>query len=208
MGSKKQSIYDDQESQIQKQSMEFVEFLTRKGMLEDPEINDEKIRKAKKSTAQKAYHNTKILMEQYRMIVWVLQCMPTELAQELEVPTRDLDALARKIDLETALENKKLESRLSAIMKTRVLIDRIHDALSVVRKKPDNGEKLYAAIYHTYIDPVQRNHAELMDYLHMSTRTYYRYRKEALTIMSVRLWSAPSGSVDSWLEVLTLLEDI
>lgn len=208
MGRNKNSLYDDQETQIQKQSMNFVEFLTRKGMLEDPEIDDEKVRKARKSTAQRAYHNTKVLMEQYRMIMWVLQCMPTELAQELRVHTRDLDALASKIDLETTLENRKLESRLSAIMKTRVLIDRIHDALSVVRKKPDNGEKLYQVIYHTYIDPVQRKHQDLIEHLQVSTRAYYRYRREALTIMSVRLWSAPSGSVDSWLEVLTLLEDI
>lgn len=208
MGRKKQSVYYDQELQIQKQTVDFLDFLTRKGMLADHTIDDEKVRKAKQETVQRAYHNTMMLMEQYRMIIWVLQCMPTELAQELNVPLGDIDALANRIDIESVWENKKLEARLSAIMKTRVLIDRIHDALTVIRKKPDNGEKLYSVIYHTYIDPVQRKHPELIEYLKISSRSYYRLRREAITIMSMRLWSAPSGSTDSWLEVLTLLENI
>lgn len=40
-------MYDDQEALILKQSSSFVEFLMRAGMLEDPQIDDEKVRKAK-----------------------------------------------------------------------------------------------------------------------------------------------------------------
>ena len=59
-----------------------------------------------------------------------------------------------------------------------------------------------------YLDPVQRKHADLIDMLHVSSRTYYRLRTEAISIMSIRLWSAPSGDIDDWLEVLTLMENI
>ena len=106
------------------------------------------------------------------------------------------------------MENKKLESQLNVTMKTRVLLDRLYDALGVLRKMPGNGEQLYNLIYATYLDPVQRKHADLIDMLHVSSRTYYRLRTEAISIMSIRLWSAPSGDIDDWLEILTLMENI
>ena len=118
----------------------------------------------------------------------------------------DIDRLAEKIDLATTLGDKRVESQVNAMMKTRFLVDRVHDALSVLQKKPGNGELLYSVIYNTYIDPVQRTHDEIISMLHLSERTYYRLRKEAITIMSIRLWSAPTGDVDAWLEVLTLLQ--
>lgn len=208
MKRKKPTMYDDQEALILKQSSSFVEFLMRAGMLEDPQIDDEKVRKAKKSTMQKSYHNTEALLNQYRLIVWVLECAPGELAQELMTPVQDIDRLAEKIDLATTLGDKRVESRVNAMMKTRFMVDRVHDALSVLRQKPGNGEQLYSVIYTTYIDPVERKNDEIIDLLHLSARTYYRLRREAITIMSVRLWSAPTGDIDTWLEVLTLLQSM
>lgn len=208
MKRKKPTMYDDQEALILNQSSSFVEFLMRAGMLEDPQIDDEKVRKAKKSTMQKAYHNTEALLNQYRLIVWVLECAPGELAQELMTPVQDIDRLAEKIDLATTLGDKRVESRVNAMMKTRFMVDRVHDALSVLRQKPGNGEQLYSVIYTTYIDPVERKNDEIIDLLHLSARTYYRLRREAITIMSVRLWSAPTGDIDTWLEVLTLLQSM
>ena len=199
MKSKKPSLYDAQEEQIQLQSASFVDFLTRKGVLEDHNIDNERVRKAKKDTAQRAYHNTEVLLSQYRLIIWVLECIPGELSDELEVPVHDIDALAEKIDIQTSLENARIESRVNAMMKTRYLVDRIHEALAVIRKKPGNGEDL---------DPVERKHEEILKELRMTSRTYYRLRREAITIMSIRLWSAPSGETASWLEVLTILEEM
>lgn len=208
MKSKKPSLYDAQESMLQQQSAGFVDFLMRKGMLEDPQIDNEKVRKAKKFTSQKAYHNTEVLLQQYRMIIWVLECAPGEIAQELRVPVQDIDRLAEKIDLATNIGDKRIESQVNAMMKTRFLVDRVHEALSVLRQKPRNGDLLYSVIYTTYIDPVERKHEEIIRMLHVSSRTFYRLRKEAITILSVRLWSAPSGDIDAWLEVLTLLQTL
>ena len=84
----------------------------------------------------------------------------------------------------------------------------IHEALAVIRKKPGNGEDLYSVLYTTYLDPVERKHEEILKELRMTSRTYYRLRREAITIMSIRLWSAPSGETASWLEVLTILEEM
>ena len=94
------------------------------------------------------------------------------------------------------------------MMKTRYLVDRIHEALTMLRKKPDNGEELYAVIYTTYIDPVKRDLDGILKTLGLSMRTYYRLRKEAITLISIKLWSAPSEETAVWLEVLTILNGL
>lgn len=128
MRRKKPSLYDAHEKRILQQSTAFEDFLTRKGVIADDAIEDERIRKAKQNAAKKAYHNTEVLLEQYRTIVWVLECTPDELAAELRVHTKNIDELVSKIDFEMTMENKRLESRLNAIIKTRILLERVHDA--------------------------------------------------------------------------------
>ena len=47
----------------------------------------------------------------------------------------------------------------------------------------------------------------LMRYkLPISDRQYFRLRQQALHIISLRLWSAPAAELDSWIEVMSLLE--
>ena len=138
----------------------------------------------------------------------VLECVPGELAEELRLPTKDLDELISRIDFEMAMENKRLESRLNTIIKTRILLERVQEALMVLRKKPNDGEILYRLIYDAYLDPKERIAQELIERAELAPRTYYRMRAEAITIMSIRLWSAPPGEIDDWLEILAMMEQI
>jgi len=78
----------------------------------------------------------------------------------------------------------------------------------VLRKKPENGEVLYRLIYDAYLNPKERLSSELVERSGMAPRTYYRMRAEAITIMSIRLWSAPGGDIDDWLEILAIMERI
>ena len=71
-----------------------------------------------------------------------------------------------------------------------------------------DGEFLYQIIYETYITPEAMTHTELLYRLAVSSRHYYRLRSQAFNILSLRLWAAPAEELDSWLEVLTLLEMI
>jgi len=208
MYKRKTTSYDEEELQILQKSSGFVEFLTRKGMLEDHAISEEKIRKAKRNTSKKAYHNTLVVLSNYRTIVWVLNYIPSELAQELRIKTKDIDALIQRVDYELAMENRRMEDRLRAMGKTRYLLDRVHDALTVLKQKPGNGELLYKLIYEAYIDPEERTALELIERMGVSTRTYYRLKSEALAVISIRLWSSPSRDIDDWIEILTLLEDL
>lgn len=208
MSKQDNSLYEQQERRIQAQSDAFITLLTKRGILADQQINDEKKRIAKQEKAKNSYHNTLMLLQHYRTIMWMLECFPETVAVELDRPFEGIDRLIENIDTAVTLENKKIESRIKGIQKSRLLIDRVNEALTVLKKKPENGERLYDLIFATYIAPEKLNHQDLMFKLNMSSRNYYRLRQQAITILSIRLWSAPASDVDFWLEMLTLLEGL
>lgn len=202
------SMYEQQEERIRIQSDAFISLLTQRGILGDHKIDDEKIRNAHKAKQKNKYHNTLMLLKNYRTIAWMLECFPDSVAEELDRPFEALDELIEHIDIEVSMGNKKLESRIEGIQKSRLLLDRVNEALTVLKKKPENGNVLYNLIYQTYITPEQLNLTDILYRLDISPRHYYRLRSQAITILSIRLWSAPAKEVDFWLEMLALLEEL
>ena len=87
-------------------------------------------------------------------------------------------------------------------------VNKNNNALTVLKKKPNDGEKLYNLIYETYIAPEKLSLTDILYRLDMSPRHYYRLREQAITILSIRLWAAPGKDVDFWFEMLTLLEGL
>lgn len=49
---------------------------------------------------------------------------------------------------------------------------------------------------------------EILFRLDISQRHYYRLREQAISILSIRLWSAPNEDVDMWLDMLALFENL
>ncbi len=185
---------------------EMLSLLERRGIVENPEIPDEKRRRMEQALRKNMYHNTQLMLKSYRDIVWALECFPERVAEELNTPLEDLDRLLGVVDLRLALEDAKLEHKMLSIKKSRLLLDRVNDALTVLRQKPGNGEQMYSVIYQTFITPDKLTHANILYRLNLSDRHYYRLRQQAVNILSIRLWTAPAGCLDAWLEVLTLLE--
>ena len=174
----------------------------------NPKVTDEKIRAARRKKDQDSYHNTLLLLQNYRTLVWVMECFPETVAEELDKPFMDVDELLEQMDLQLAMGNRKLENQLEGAKKSRLLLDRVNEALTVLKQKPKNGMELYRLIYLTYIGPETLRHKELLYRLNLSSRQYYRFREQAITVLSIRLWSAPAADVDFWLEMLTFLESI
>lgn len=198
----------EQQKKMQVQSNAMIGLLTDRGILPDTGIDNEKIREARKEKQKNTYHNTLMLLQHYRTVVWLFECFPENVARELEKPFEGVDTLLEQVDLEVSWGNRKLESRLEGIQKSRLLLDRVNEALTVLKKKPENGERLYKLIYLTYIAPERLSHNELLYRLDMSSRHYYRLRQQAITILSIRLWAAPDTEVDVWLDMLTLIEGL
>lgn len=200
--------YEQQEKRTQAQSDAFITLLTKRGILGDSRIDDAQKRAARQEKTKNCYHNTLMLLQHYRTLVWMLECFPETVAAELDRPFEGVDKLIEEVDVEVALGNKKIESRMQGMQKSRLLMDRLNEALTVLRKKPDNGERLYNLIYTTYIAPEALNHQEVLYRLNLSSRNFYRYRQQAISILSIRLWATAAPDVDFWLEMLTLLEGL
>ena len=200
--------YKKEENNLSQHTAAFLNMLTKRGIIEDQQINNEKVRQAEKNKKRNMYHNTLSLLQNYRSIIWVLECFPSRIAEELEKPMKDLDALLSVISDELDMDNIKLENRLRSVQKSRLLLDRFNEALTILKQKPKNGPMLYNLICQTYITPEKLTHMDLIYRLGISTRHYYRLRTQAINLLSIRLWTAPSTELDSWLEVLTLLEDL
>lgn len=81
------------------------DLLERRGLIEDSSIRNEKARVAEKELRRNMYHNTQVMLKNYRDIVWALECFPGETAQELEQPLKDVDALLSAVDAQIAMGN-------------------------------------------------------------------------------------------------------
>ena len=185
-----------------------LDMLAKRGLIAENAADPERIKKAKQEQKKQAYHNTELLLKHYRTMAWLLECMPNTIAAELDERFETVDELIGKLDVEMAFGNKKLESRLQNVQKTRLLLDRVNEALTVLKRKPGDGQRLYDLIYLTYITPEPLTHPELLYRLNTSSRQYYRWREQAINILSIRLWAAITKQGDFWLEMLTILDSV
>ena len=112
-------------------SEEVLTVLLKRGYIGDSRIANEKARIAQSNKQRKAYHNTELLLKNYRNIAWMLECFPDAIAEELDKPFKRTDEMIDKLDVELAMGNRKLENRMESLRKTRLVLDRINEALTV-----------------------------------------------------------------------------
>lgn len=184
-----------------------LQLFTKRGLMADINISDERFRESQQKKQLVAFHNTELLLKHYKNITWMLECFPDTIAEELEQPFENVDEVIERLDLEITRGNRKIENRLESVLKTRIILDRVNEALTVLKKKPEDGGRLYDLIYLTYITPESLNHNEILYRLNLSSRHYYRLREQAINILSIRLWSAPNKDTEFWLELISILGD-
>ena len=187
---------------------QYETYLVDTGVVGDKQIKNPQQRETRRKKKQYVYHNTQLLLEHYQTIVWVIQSFPDMIAQELNAPMERTDYLLEQIDLALCLENRRLENQFRAIARTKMLIDRVNEALTMNRSKPGNGEEMYQVIYQTYIQPDYIDIPDLVGKLALSKRRYYSLRDNAFRLISLILWSGPNSEVARLVEILAILEDM
>lgn len=184
-----------------------LQLFTKRGLVADKSINNERIRDAQQKKQMAAYHNTELLLKHYKNIAWMIECFPDTIAEELDRPFKSVDEVLERLDLEITMGNRRIENRLESVRKTRLVLDRVNDALTVLKKKPEDGERLYELIYLTYITPETLNHNDILYRMNLSSRHYYRLREQAIDVISIRLWSAPNKDIEFCFELISILEN-
>ena len=195
---------DDKSLRTASNAEAVLSFLRDRGVLTSKDLTPQQVEENKQ---KQAYHNTLLLLANYRNILWQTDSELETIAAELELPLQNLDAVLSRIDAQIGMENRRLELRLERLAKTRQLLDRINDALTTLKRKPENGQLLYDLIYMTYIGEEKLLQTDVLFRLNISRRHYYRLKEQAVSIISLRLWSAPSSDLDLWLELVSMLSE-
>lgn len=195
-----------QEESLLERADVVLKLLTKRGLIPDKKISDDDRRVAQQKRQKDSYHNTELLLKNYRRIAWMVEYFPEAIAEELDRPFEAVDELLDGVNVASIFGNRKLEQRTASVEQTRLLLDRINDALTVLKRKPGNGQDLYNLIYLSFIAPEKLSNQEVLYRLNMSPRHYYRLRKDAITILSLRLWSSPDPVIDLWLELIEMGE--
>lgn len=197
--------YSDQE--FSKESRQMLKLLISGGMIKDNNIKEEKVREFRQKKLKYAYHNTKLLLKNYRNIVWLVECFPDFIAAELDEPLENVDQIIARLDVEMAYGNRKIENRMDSIQKTRLVIDRINEALSTVKRNPNDGQRMYDLLYLTYISEEKLSINEIIYRMSMSSKQYYRIRDKAIDFLSTRLWGSPQKDMNFWMEMLVIFDN-
>ena len=82
----------------------------------------------------------------------------------------------------------------------------MNEAISFLRTKPKEGERLYQIIYITYLSEEDMGILDVIAELGLSKGMYHELRKKAITLIGLKLWSAPDANFEAWMEMLSFLD--
>ncbi len=193
------------EIEVSPEAREMINLFVKGGLLANAEIADQKIREFKQKKNRDLYHNTGVLLSLYRKLSWILICFPENVAKELDIPFKDIDHLIEKLDVEWSYGNKVIDNRMEGLMKTRMIIDKINNAIEMQKSNPDGGKRIYQLLYLQFIAPEKLTTTEIALRLDVCERQYFRLKKKAITAVSNVLWSS-NKEVDFWIEIISILD--
>lgn len=139
----------------------------------------------------KMLHQSKLLLDMYRRVVWGVE----HSLYDLEVTAEEfgsrriqqlIDFLA--FDFEREIDEDKIESHLNSIAATQDLILLIDRALLRLREYPKLGEVYFDLLNKKYIIKYGYSDQELMESLDLTRSTFYRYKRYATHLLGVILW--------------------
>ena len=197
---------DRQNQSAQRRSNTILQLLTDRGVLPDRKISSKQRQTARQKKQRDTFHNTLQLLQYYRKIAWLVECFPDTIAEELEQPFETVDELLDGMEVSETFGERKLKNRISCVERTRLMLDRVNEALTVLKKKPEDGALLYELIFLTFITPESLTITQILYRLNMSTRQYYRLRNMAIDLIALRLWGSPDSTIDIWLELLSYVD--
>ena len=156
------------------------------------------------------FHNTQLLLEHYRDVVWSLEVSVfqanTNFQEEFGSTIEEFLELSYEAGLD--LPASDVAARIRSINKSRNMLRIIDSAVALLREKYRNGEECYWVLYYTYlssqeiggVDEIVEKLSEMFrDFLRS---TYYRRKNESIRRMGDLLWGFRTSCCDPALELL------
>lgn len=149
-----------------------------------------------KNFEEKVFHDTKLLLEHYRNVVWSLEveAFQTSMNFQKEYGTTLEEFLDLTYKAGMDISKSDVASRIESMNKSRNMLRIIDTAVEFLRNKHHNGEVYYIILYHAYLSPRKVSNMEMIIkqlekyVLDISSRTYYRLKKKAIMELGWLLW--------------------
>ncbi len=147
-------------------------------------------------TESPVYHDTWRLLKKYRDVVWSLELSVRQARSQFEIEYgSSIEDFLDSIYLAGAdLVGSEMEHQAKCIEQSHQMLKLLDNAIDLMRTRHKNGESYYWLLYYTFLSPQQlANVDEIIEKLRphirdISFRTYYRRRKEAITVLGSILW--------------------
>ena len=162
--------------------------------MDKPDMNLDKIvsicRLEKKHNA-KLYHQTKLLLELYRKVVWSVENSLYDLeSTATDFGSQRIQDLLNYLDLdfECEVDKGKIEDHLKSIAKSKDLVFLIDQAMMKLNDYPNGGELFFIIVNRKYILKYLCTDNGLMESLDLERTTFYKRKKEAINMLGTILW--------------------
>ena len=156
------------------------------------------------------FHNTQLLLEHYRDVVWSLEVsvFQTNVNFQAEFGNTIEEFLELSYEAGLDLPASDVAARIRSINKSRNMLRIIDRAVALLREKYRNGEECYWVLYYTYlssqefggVDEIVEKLSEM--FRDFSRSTYYRRKNESIRRMGDLLWGFRTNCCDAALELL------
>ncbi|HOB19169.1 MAG TPA: hypothetical protein PK830_00205 [Candidatus Atribacteria bacterium] len=140
------------------------------------------------------YHKTRLLLHIYRDAVWRMEEDIIDIHDAACSLGGDrikslCDFLSLDIgEYRNGTDKRRLEERLTSIAESKEIIDIIDKSLAKLRNYPGYGEIYFQILYGCHISRQRLSHKQIMDRLHISPSTYFRYKRQATEKLGTILW--------------------
>lgn len=142
------------------------------------------------------YHDTEKLLRRYRDAKYSLMVVTHQLETEFrsEYGTSIDDFLDSVHAAGVDLGDSDIAERAKSIQRSNKMLKLLESSVDLLRNNHKHGEQYYWILYYSFLSPQELGDTyEIIDKLephikHISYRTFYRKRKDAIEALSAVLW--------------------
>lgn len=149
-----------------------------------------------KNFEEQVFHDTKLLLEHYRKIVWSLKVetfqTQMDFQKEYDISLEEFLDMTYKVGMD--ISESDVAVRIESMNKSRNMLRTIDTAVELLRNKHYDGEAYYIILYHSYLSAEEVSSIDMIikqlekHVLDISKRTYYRLKKKAIMELGWLLW--------------------
>ncbi len=146
------------------------------------------------------YHNTQLLLRNYRSALWNLELELSQICDSfpMDFGTSIEDKLLSIEEIGVSYYGSQLESQAVNVRLTWQMIQYIDKSLALIRTRHHQGELYYQILYLCYFSeggqpPLPDLLQQLQQHgFYLSGRSFYRRRREAISLLGSVLWGYTS----------------